>query len=124
MQTFLSLSLSFSLRLSLSLSLSVYLCLSVCLSVSVSLTNTIFGKDQRLPCSDWIYFISDPERVTHALYPADSAYYYVDACVSPCFSPSHADMLSVFPDNRAGFEQLVLLAFVLTFNTLCKGTTK
>ena len=36
---------------------------------------------------DRIYFLSDPERVTHTLYPAVSAYFYVDARVSLCVFP-------------------------------------
>ena len=36
---------------------------------------------------DQIYFLSDPESVTHALYLAVSAYIYVDARVSSCVFP-------------------------------------
>ena len=40
-------------------------------------TKTIFGKGQK-DAGDRIYFVSDPEHVTHTLYPTVSAYFYVD----------------------------------------------
>ena len=76
-------------------------------------TKTIFGKDQRMPATGYISYPT-PECMTHALYPAVSVYFYVDARVSSCDKPMY------FPRNRGGFEQAVLLVFVLTFSTLCR----
>ena len=81
-------------------------------------TNHIWKRSK--DAGDRIYFVSDPERVTHALYPAVSAYFMSMHVYHRAFFPSRADTLMYFPRNRGGFEQVVLLVFVLTFSTLCR----
>ena len=93
------------------------------LTVSESIRRQIESSPRSKDADDRIYFVSDPERVTHALYPAVSVYFYVDVRVSPCVSPPRADTLMYFPRNRDRFEQVVLLVFVLTFSTLCRIKT-
>ena len=46
--------------------------------------------------------------------------FYVDARVSPCVLPLTRWHAHVFSRNRGGFEQVVLLVFVLKFSTLCR----
>ena len=82
-------------------------------------TKTIFGKDQRMPATGYISYPTLSASLTHCIrqwvriFMSMHAYY----CA---FSPSRANTLMYFPRNRGGFEQFVLLVFVLTCSTLCR----
>ena len=80
---------------------------------------TVFGKDQRMPTTGYISYPTLSASLTHyirqwvCIFMSMHAYYRA-------FSTSRADTLMYFPRNRGEFEQVVLLAFALTFNTLCR----
>ena len=81
-------------------------------------TKTIFGKDQK-DAGNRIYFVSDPERVTHAIISGSECVFLCQCTpITMRFSPSRADTPMYFLRNRGGFEQVVLFVFVLTFNKI------
>ena len=62
---------------------------------------------------DRIYFVSNPEQIIHALYPAVSAYFYVDARVLPCVFSLMRWHAHVFSAKQAGLNKLFCLFLCL-----------
>ena len=82
-------------------------------------TKTIFGKDQRMPATGYISYPTLSASLTHCIWQWVRIFMLMHAC-HHAFSFSSADTLMYFRRNRDGFEQVVLLVFVLTFSTLCR----
>ena len=82
-------------------------------------TKTIFGKDQRMLATGYILYPTLSASLTHCIRQGVRIFMSMHA-YHRVFSPSRADTLMYFPRNRGGFEQVVLLVFVLTFSMLCR----
>ena len=80
---------------------------------------TIFGKDQKMPATGYILYPTLSASLTHYI----QQWVRIFMSMHPyhrAFSSSRANTLMYFPRIRGGFEQVVLLVFVLTFSTLCR----
>ena len=88
-------------------------------------TKAIFGKDQRMPATRYISYPTLSVSLTHYIRQWVHIFmsmraYNDDAAYHSTFSPSHADTLMYFLCKQGRFEQVVLLVFEFTFNTLCR----
>ena len=75
-------------------------------------TNTIFGKDQRMPATGYISYPILSASLTHCIRQWVHIFMLMYA-YHRAFCPSRADTLMYFPRNSGGSEQVVLLVLCL-----------